>query len=436
MQKKLGSLSVVVSLGLAASFMIVACGDGIVDKLEGKLFEDMLTAEQRLDSDDKVAEIMSDQPLPPSSANPTPGSSANPGGSSAYNPTPGGSSTGGNTTTSSSSSIPKSSAVAATGKCKDSNPKSGFTCGWDGYSAAKILTPGTLLKPAAATPPSGCSSIAWSFAPDTSGMMLNYSCNVLPADGEPALGSSNYVLFAELTCDDGKHINACDPKTGWSSKKAPELAGRCVWDKDPPDVTSARGAKPSGVTIVDTDAICTSPTVVYKYDNQSKTWPATGKLDEWKTWPKDKTETYKVEAVLNCPAYSQTVAMSCPDLKVSGGVEHVIECTCPGNGQCQIDEKNCKADAVAGKAVNLKVSECVELTVYGYDNQYYSPKVGMRCQSNGSSYTVSINGTSTPGTSDLLLLGTMKQGDNEFGTFCVTSLSGGSGSISCSLNGE
>jgi len=65
-------------------------------------------------------------------------------------------------------------------------------------------------------------------------------------------GSKKYLLFAELTCDDGKHTTACNPKTGWSSKKAPELTGECEWEKNP--TTTARGGTPKKtVSVVDTD---------------------------------------------------------------------------------------------------------------------------------------------------------------------------------------
>ena len=342
----------------------------------------------------------------------------------------------------SSSSVAKSSSSPAqiVSGCYENNPKAGFTCAWD---KTGIITPGTIIAPAAYTLPSGCTSVAWKYAPDTDDMFLIYECMKTDENGFAALGSKNYVLFAELTCEDGKHTTACNPKTGLSTRLAPELTGECKWDRNPPVTSTARGAIPNGVKVVDADKICTSPTVVYKYEGGTKTWPATGILDEWKSWDKKHKETYQVEATLNCLTYSAPVTVACPPLEVSAGAEHLIECTCPGNGQCQLDEKLCKADSKAGREVTLKVDECVELNVYGYDNQHYLPKVGMRCQSNGSSYTVSINGKSVTGSNDILLLGKMKLGDNEFGTFCLTNLSGGTNlngssitSVKCNLNAE
>jgi len=457
MQTKLKSLLIAASLGVAATLVFIACGEGQVLEITKQTWDDaqghwqekyssvlaeLPGIELSSSSEEQQPISSAEQPPPPSSSNEPPPVSS----SSTTTPVTPSSSSSASTpvTPSSSSSAQKSSAAAATGKCRANNEKSGFNCGWDGYSASKILTPGTILKPSAATPPSGC-TVAWNFAPDTAGLALNYSCDAVPAAGVSALGSSRYVLFAELTCEDGKHINACNPKEGWSSKKAPEFdeKSRCEWEKSP--TTTARGGTPKKgtMTLIDTDHICgnsaPSPLVNYKCvsDNCPKAdWPSTGIFSEWKDWKRPKKETYNVEAILNCPAYSQTVSLSCPPLEVAAGSDYIIECTCPGNGQCQIDEKNCKAGSAAGKEVTLKVDECVELNVIKYDNQYYLPKVGMRCQSNGSSYTVSINGKSTPGTNDLLLLGTMKLGDNEFGTFCLTNLNGSATSIKCSLNGE
>jgi len=447
MQKKLKSLFIVASLGLATSLAIVACGEGAPDILNDFL-QDLGLSEDVMK--DQVDDVMEHDPppssvAPQSSAGNPPGSSAAPNpNSSASNPTssaaPGGSSAGGNssTTTPSSSSVQKSSAAAVAGNCQESKPISTFTCGWDGSSGTPtpILTPGKILKPAAATPPSGC-SISWSYAPNTTDIALLYDCEKLPSDGVSALGSKNYVLFAELTCDDGKHVNACNPKEGWSSKKAPELTGKCVWDKNPPEVTSARGAKPSGVTSIDTDNICGSTrSVVYKYDNGTKDWPATGILPEWKDWGKDKTETYIVEAVLNCPAYSAVVSSPCDPLKVSGGVEHVIECTCVGSDQCQVNDKICKADGKTGNTVTLTTSECVEVTVYNYNNPHYKPEVGLRCSSpNNSSFVVSVNGKSVSVAGNgLVPMGKLEvEDETSLGTLCLTS---GAASISCQGPGQ
>jgi hypothetical protein len=332
---------------------------------------------------------------------------------------------------SSSVSAPSSSSskpAQTVSGCKENNPKAGFTCGWNGYTATATLTPGTMLKPAAFTLPSGCSSVAWKFAPDTSDMTLLYGCEATDESGFAALGSRTYVLFAELTCDDGKHTNACNPAKGWSSKIAPVLTGECKWAKNP--TTTARGAVPSGVSVIDVDHVCTSPTVVYKYDDGTQTWPSTGILPEWKDWDK-KHETYDVEATLNCPAYPQTITTACPPLEVTAGSDYIIECTggyeytyCGGTSKT---------------TVNLKADECVEINVLGYTNSLYLPSLLMRCDTQGNqasvSVTLALNGKAQTFTGSWVWngqidLGKVKVGDNEFGTLCVTALSGAT-SVRC-----
>jgi hypothetical protein len=453
MQKKLKSLFMVASLLAAATLVFIACGSGDVLQIplvELKTSEDAMYA--RIEGKDSTmfqGEFPAPEPPPPSSeAEPPPVSSGEnpiPLSSSEYvpppPPPPGSSSSSYVIQLPSSSSVSTSAPSSSSSKpaqtvsgCKESNPKSGVTCGWSGYTATATLTPGTMLKPATFTPPSGCSSVAWKFAPDTAGMILNYECEELPDGGVAALGSKNYVLFAELTCDDGKHTTACNPAKGWSSKIAPTLTGECKWSKNP--TTTARGGTPvkddNSVKVIDTDHVCSSPTVVYKYADGTKDWPATGILSEWKTsdvW-KDKKheETYNVEATLNCPAYPQLVTTTCPPLKVSAGSDYIIECT------GKFDDASC--GGAAKKTVTLKVDECVEINVMGYTDQYNTPEVIMRCETQGTqqsaSVTMALNGKATTTTGSysvqpLVSLGKIKVGDNEFGTLCVTALSGATG---------
>lgn len=452
MKKKLRSLFIVASLSLAASLAIVACGDGVPEILDDFL-QDLGVSESQMNSEmeNPKSPIWDEPPPPPPSSEqpmssaepPIPGSSAAPpipGSSAAPNPgssaAPGNSSGGNSTITPSSSSTPpKSSAAppAPAGGCGESNPKAGFTCGWDGYKAGEILVPGKILKSANATLPSGCSAVAWKFAPDTTQMAQVNACKALPADGFSAEGSRNYVLFAELTCDDGKHTTACDPKKGWSSKKAPEITGECKWDRNPPVTTTARGSVPSGVNVVDPEKVCTNPTVEYLYADGTKKWNKTsGILDEWKTWDKKHKETYSdVTPTLNCPAYGTTVALpACPKLEVSAGADYIIDCT------GKFDEKSCKVNSVTGNSVTLKADECVEINVMGYNDQYNLPTVIMRCETQGTqasaSVTVALNGKSTTTSGSWSVqpqvqLGKIKVGDNEFGTLCVTAISGASG---------
>jgi len=454
MQNKLKLLLMVASLAIAATFVLVACGNGEMIMVQGDLLDQKNEARDKLLDPSRMSSIMDseDEPDPESSSSKeeekSSSSSSEKGGDSSSSSAEksssssktSGSSSSQSSTQSSSSSAPKSSSsavIAPSGSCKENDPKSGYTCGWN---VTGTLTPGTVLKPKDPKAPSGCSDVKWYFAPGTAAMQLKNECEEVPADGFKALGSKEYVLFAELTCDGKKHTTACDPKDGLSSKEAPVLKGECKWDKAP--TTTARGAIPSGVSVVDTDKICTNPTVVYKYSGGTKDWPKTGILDEWKNWSKNDIETYEVEATLNCSAYPQTVTSPCPPLEVSGGVEHVIECTCDKTPdkdgkepQCQVEAKICKADGKAGNSVTLTESECVEVNVYGYNNPHYMPEVGMRCQtSNNTSFTVTVNGKSTEVKGNgLIPIGKLEVKDEiYFGTLCLTTGS----TISCSGPGQ
>jgi len=321
---------------------------------------------------------------------------------------------------SSSSSIvvPKSSSSKAqiTTGCAEKNPIEDFYCGWD---VTGILTPGTEIMPESDYLPDDCSSIAWKYAPDVTDMALMYECLSTDEYGIVAEGSRKYVLFAELTCKDGKHTTACNPKDGLMSKVAPILEGQCKWDKNP--TTTARGATPSGVKVVDVDGVCRSPTVSYKYNDGTEDWPKTGIVE---------AGTYTdVEATLNCPAYPVPITSSCPPLEVKDGAEHLIECTCTGdgdNGECDVIPapypEFCTADGVAkSKSVTLKKDECVKINIWNYNNKYLVLDVGMRCDAQGTA-TVSINGTSKTFTyNSLLSLGKINIGDNELGTLCFVS---------------
>jgi hypothetical protein len=268
----------------------------------------------------------------------------------------------------SSSSVPKSSGSPAqtANKCQANNPKSGFTCGWN---VTGTLTPGTILKPGAYTLPSDCSAVAWKYAPDTNGISLNYECESIDGSGITSQGSKNYVLFAELTCADGKHVNACNPTNGLSSKKAPSFVGECKWSKNP--TNTARGAVPSGVSLVDDDNVCgiTKPAIVYKYDGGTKTWTTTG----------IEAGTYTdVQATVNCLGYDVAPA-TCPALEVKAGADHQIICSGDQLGN------NCNP-----KYGEIKVGndECIDLEIT-WTNQHYTPGIVMECSGNfpmGSSY--------------------------------------------------
>ena len=326
--------------------------------------------------------------------------------------------------TQSSPSVPKSSSspALATG-CQENNPKAGFTCGWN---VTTNLVPGASIFPIYSGE-DDC-SIAWKYKDNSSPFA---DCLQTNDNGLIAEGSKTYSLFAELNCGGSKHINACNPKAGLSSKTSPYLTGECRWAKNP--TTTARGGNPSGVTVTDMDNVCgATKSVVYKYDDGYKTWPSTGILPEWKSWDKKHKETYEVEATLNCPAYDETVTVPCPPLEVTAGTDYLIEC----NGGFQ----DASCGGPAKRTVSLKLDECVEINVINYTDQLFLPdKLLMRCEAQGAqnnlSLTLALNGKAQTFTGSWswngdIILGKMKLGDNEFGTLCVTALNGAA-SVRC-----
>jgi hypothetical protein len=467
MQKKLKSLLAIASLVAVAVAIFVACGNGALEGISPSEVEWIYNSEKQL-GDYGLGENGNGQAYkeynecvargecgysPSSNSEPEPSSSSEepppppppPPPSSNSEPTLSSSSRAQSTTSSSSvrssssaASVPSSSSARSStsqppstgGKCVASNPKSGFTCGWN---ITGTLLPGVNLKPGTHSDLGDC-TVAWNYVDDNDEMTFVYGCQSMSESGITSEGSKVYSLFAELTCADGKHVNACTPTSGLSSKKAPYFTGECNWSKKP--TTTARGAIPSGVSLVDDDHVCgnTKPSIVWKYgDGAGSTWPSTGILSEWKDWPKKKTDTYTdVRATVNCPDYD-VVPTICPSLEVSAGADYLIECTCPGTGQCQIDEKICKVGSTAGNEVTLKKDECVEINVVGYDNPHNLPTVGMRCDVQGTA-TVSVNGKSSTFqyNSGLIELGKIKSGDNDFGSLCVTSDS----SVKCKGPGQ
>ena len=328
---------------------------------------------------------------------------------------------------SSSATAPNSSSTVlnvASG-CKESNVKAGFTCSWDGYTAGSILTPGKTLKPNYAGLPSDCSSIEWKFAPDNAAMALNYECSILPAEGFPAMGSRNYVLFAELTCSDGKHTNACNPKDGWSSKRAPSLTGECRWDRNP--TTTARGAMPSGVTLVDDDKICgsTKPPITYIYNNDDESWPKNGIVP---------AGTYSdVKAAVNCSGYDVPPVI-CPALKVSAGADYLIVC----NGD-QIYDKNCNMNGkIMNGGIKVQNDECIDVVI-NWDNYAFYPDIKMICEGQfagsypntsitikvGSNAAKTVTGTNYIRHESTIIIPKIKEGITEVSGICVSYTSNG-----------
>jgi hypothetical protein len=107
--------------------------------------------------------------------------------------------------------------------------------------------------------------------------------------------------------------------------------------------------------------------------------------------------------------------------------------TCTGGWQapnCGGADKN---------TVTLEANECVEIRVLEYTNQHNLPNLVMRCEIQGTQQSVSVtlafNETAKTYTGSFawigdISLGKVKLGDNEFGTLCVTALSGAT-SVRC-----
>jgi hypothetical protein len=444
MQKKLKSLLMAASLVAAVAIVLIACGDGEPLDIDSKVKE-IDGAGTQLGAE--IAEGTVKEGIPPPSSSESPesssseelggtssqggggtssqggGGTSSQGGGGTSSQGGGGTSSGGvsSSVQSSSSSGPKSSAQAASG-CKESNPKAGFTCGWN---VTGTLTPGVLIKPTFSG--QGDCSIAWKYVDEFDSTLpdavINRMCTATTENGFESEGSKNYVLFAELTCADGTHTTACNPKDGLSSKRAPYLTGDCTWGKyDKQPTTSARGAEPTGVTLVDEDKLCggTKPPIVYKYADGSKNWPA-GSVDPG-------TYTDVQATVPGCTAYNVVPSASCPRLEVNAGADHIIECT------SEWQAANC--GGIGKNSVTLLADECVEMNVLKVSEQ---SKVGvslvMRCQAGGPenvenvSVTLALNGTSKTyngswSWNGVIDIGKTKLGDNEFGMLCLTAISG------------
>jgi hypothetical protein len=140
----------------------------------------------------------------------------------------------------------------------------------------------------------------------------------------------------------------------------PRLEGTCVWSENP--ATMARGAVPSGVSIVDTDNVCgNKKSIVYKYDEGFETWPANGIV---------KAGIYDdVEATLNCPAYSKPVAVPCPPLIVDEHSDYQMIC----NGS-QLSSTIC--NKIEQK---VKSDECIDVEI-NWTNTAFHPNITMTCE--------------------------------------------------------
>jgi len=450
MQKKLKSFAVVASLVVSLAIVFVACGKGeISEYLEQDLnlsVEDFLG--KCLANDKPQQECVGNLDSsyssfvptpPPSSAAPQSsiggtssqgggGTSSQGGGGTSSQGGGGTSSQGGGTSSTTQPTPTSSSSQGSQGSttCPDAKPKTGFDCAWDfKASATNPLTPGKTIKPEKSGDDAGC-SIKWLYKPTTGPLA---KCSELSSEGVVAEGGRVYLLFAVLDCGGTSYVNYCKPTEGLSSKLAPELNGTCKWDRSPAVTTSAKGAKPSGVTFSDPDGVCSSPSVVYKYDDGSKTWnDKTGLLEEWGSgiWKTDKKhkETYSdVTPTLNCPAYPIPVTVApCPPLEVSAGADYQITCSGGQLGDCP-------------KLEGVKDDECIDVEL-NWTDSHNTPTVKFACQVKNSStgnITIKFGGKETAGQYYLPVdIGKISGvGKLEFNGICVR-LSGG-GTADCNL---
>jgi len=140
-----------------------------------------------------------------------------------------------------------------------------------------------------------------------------------------------------------------------------------------------------------------------------------------------------IYAKCNGKTYSPAIQECVDNIVRSKSGNHQIIC----NGGWQ--ERDCSSNAVT-----LKVDECVEIYVLGYTNNLFLTNLIMRCEAQGTqsdvSVTLSLNGKSTTTTGSFVVLpivqlGKIKLGDNDFGSLCLTAISGAS-SVKCTGPGQ
>jgi hypothetical protein len=400
MQRKLKSLLAIASLVGSAAIFFIACGDGEMIQLNDQNINDLLDiADNNFKTD--LDSIIKDGPTEPSSSSsePEPSSSSRasePSSSSNGEATPSSSS---RASTQSSSSAPvtqssssraaaSSSSKASSGGenvCQKENKKSGFTCDWN---KTTNIAPGVNLKPTKSGD-SGC-EIEWFHVIGDQNPVndwdLALGCEPLPEDGVITEGSKTYALFAKLTCSGTStpYVNKCAHEV--SAGAAPYLKGTCSWSKNP--TTTARGAVPSGIEVVDDDKICgtTKPPVVWKYDGDSKTWPKEG-------GPLPEAKTYSdVRATAACSNYDIEPSANCPALPVKAGADYQI--TCKGD---QISATTCNKIEQA-----VQNDECIDFEI-NWTNANYHPNIKITCEGqfsgNNPSSTLSLKVGSKPAVS-------------------------------------
>jgi len=185
---------------------------------------------------------------------------------------------------------------------------------------------------------------------------------------------------------------------------------------------------------------------LYAYCNGKEYDPTSGFCSDNQLYLSCGTETYstlskfcydgKLYTYCNGKEYNPT-AEFCSGTTVyllcDGNVYDPLE-GCPSNTKtmtCIGDwrETNCGSNY----RVTLKVGECVNMSILEYDNKDYLPTIGIRCQTQNSKSTVSINKTEKTFQDYTMVipLGKVELGDNEFGKLCLISGT----SIECGFEG-
>jgi len=384
MQKK-KSLLAIASLVAAAAIFFIACGDGEMIKIADKV-TDLDTAEKG-PLHEEIGKIVDDvrenPPLPPDEESSSSGEDPNPpppppsspstqssnsGGVSSQSPTQ--SSGGGVVSSSSKANIVSSSSKPPTTStaCKG-DAKPNFSCSWNRTSN---LSPGFMLKPVLGDGKGSC-EVSWSYAYGDQKPLLDdeirFNCFALGEEGVESQGSTTYALFAQLKCDNATFVNPCTPQV--SAGKAPYLKGDCKWlspgDNDPlpknssgvVETSAGKGAKPSGVTLVDEDRICKKSTandVVIKYGD-GKTWNNSPEAGDY--------ADVRYEAA-DCPDYN-VLASPCDPLKVAALAPDEVKCVRTTQTACTLNGK-----AMGSELVSLSnASEgCMDITIDWQDNSY------------------------------------------------------------------
>jgi hypothetical protein len=391
MQKKLKSFTLAASIFASLALVFVACGSGEiteyikiqldVDESERSFINKCVTDKADPECVGNLDSIPNPPPPPPPSSETPQSSEGGTSSSSQGSSTPSSSSQGSGTPSSSSqgSSTPSSSSSAnnppppppvsssqggAQQGCPSGTAKQGYKCGWD--FKGTNLTPGTKIKPEKASGDDAGCTTKWMYKTGTSPLLR---CSEMTSEGIVSEGDKAYILYAALECGGGtSYVNECDPTQangGLTTKKAPYLDGECVWlspGNDKPlasnETSVNKGAKPSGVKLVDSANVCKDKTIEVKYDNNSKVW---------KNMP-DSPGTYAdVQYTAKCAEYAVPTVI-CPSIVVSKSKPAEVVCVNKtGSFDCTMDDKTVNNSELK---LNANSEGCMDLEINWQNASY------------------------------------------------------------------